>query len=82
MVGFVFVPAQREMEVATKEGWSAHNENEGAHSVVGCVGGARRRWRGIRSQHLPGTLRRQQQGDHPGKDDSLLAEGGRRWVDR
>jgi hypothetical protein len=49
MVGFVFVWGLREMGVPTKEGWSAHKDSEGAHSVGGCAGGARRLWRGIRS---------------------------------
>jgi hypothetical protein len=78
MVGFVFAAKHREkeMEVPTKEGRSAHKDSEEAHSsVVGCVGGACRRWRGIRSEHPPGTLLRQCRGDHPGKDDTLRAEG-------
>ena len=58
MVGFVFASKHREMEALTKEGWGAHKDSEGTHSVVGHDGGACRRW-----------------GDHPGKDDTLLAEG-------
>jgi hypothetical protein len=77
MVGFVFASESREdeMEAPTKEGWSAHTDSEGAHSVVGRDGGARRCWPGIRSEHQPGTLLSQQGGGHPGKDNALLAEG-------
>jgi hypothetical protein len=64
MVGFVFASESREdeMEAPTKEGWSAHTDSEGAHSVVGRDGGARRCWPGIRSEHQPGTLLSQQGG--------------------
>jgi hypothetical protein len=60
MVGFVYDTESREnqIEAPTKEGWSAHTDSEGAHSVAGRYVGTRRRWRGIRSDHLPGTLRR------------------------
>jgi hypothetical protein len=39
---------------------AADTDSEGAHSVVGRDVGASRLRRGIRSQHLPGILRRQQ----------------------
>ena len=59
MVGFVFETYARENEIEapTKEGWSAHTDSEGAHSVVGRDVGASRLRRGIRSQHLPRILR-------------------------
>jgi hypothetical protein len=62
MVGFVFASESKgnEMEAPTKGAWIAHTDSEGAHSVVGRDGGARRSLHGIRSQHLPGILRRQQ----------------------
>ena len=64
MVGFVFASKHsgREMERPTKEGRSTHKDSEGTHSVVGRDGGARGLRGGIRSQHLPGILRRQQRG--------------------
>jgi hypothetical protein len=62
MVDFVFVSESlRKMKgrLPQKRG-AADTDSEGAHSVVGRDVGASRLRRGIRSQHLPGTLLSQQ----------------------
>jgi hypothetical protein len=70
MVGIVFAwkHREKEMEVPTKEGRSTHKDSEGTHSVVGCAGVA------YAANTHPAHYSASPGGDHPGKDDTLLAE--------
>jgi hypothetical protein len=81
MVGFVFAAKHREkeMEVPTKEGRSAHKDSEGAHSVLVAMLVLVGLGVAYAANIYPAHYAAIKGGDHPGKNDSLLADGSMGW---